>query len=91
MNNTDLRCGPNGRVPDAQLHRICRMEMLLDIAESGQDTPRCSVQEARRLLTEYYFGPQWRQDYEADEAGLLPPGLKRGILAEDTLYNLLTE
>ena len=91
MKNNDLRCGPNGRVPDAQLHRICRMEMLLDIAESGQDTPRCSVQEARRLLTEYYFGPQWRQDFEADEAGLLPPGLKRGVLAEDTLYNLLTE
>ena len=91
MNNTDRRCSPNGRVPDAQLHRICRMEMLLDIAESGQDTPRYSVQEARRLLMEYYFGPQWRQDYEADEAGLLPPGLKRGILAEDTLYNLLTE
>ena len=38
-------------------------------------------------LTEYYEGGQWLKDYEADEQGLLPKGLKRGILAQDTLYD----
>ena len=28
-------------------------------------------------------------DFEADEAGLLPPDLKRGFLSEDGIYNLL--
>ena len=79
------------RAPDAQIHRICRMEMLLDAVQNGKEPPRCTLAQARRLLAEYYFGPLWRQDFEADEAGLLPPGLKRGVLAEDTLYNLLTE
>ena len=28
-------------------------------------------------------------DYEADERGELPPDLKRGVLSQDALYNLL--
>ena len=49
------------------------------------------VEQARALLEEYYFSPQWLEDYTADEAGLLPPGLSRGVLAEDTIYNLITD
>ena len=30
-------------------------------------------------------------DYEADEAGKLPAELKRGVLSEDTVYDLITE
>ncbi|MBK6087256.1 DUF4298 domain-containing protein, partial [Ruminococcus difficilis] len=30
-------------------------------------------------------------DFAADEAGLLPKGLKRGVLSEDGIYNLLEE
>lgn len=40
-------------------------------------------------LTEYYEGGQWLKDYEADEQGLIPSEVKRGILAQDTLYNFL--
>ena len=29
------------------------------------------------------------EDYEADEAGQIPTDLKRGVLSEDGLYNLL--
>ena len=28
---------------------------------------------------------------ELDEAGLIPPGVKRGVLSEDGLYDLLLE
>ncbi len=42
-------------------------------------------------LITYYEGPEWRADFEADEAGLLPRGMKRGVLSEDAIYNLLTD
>ena len=40
-------------------------------------------------LTDYYSNGQWLADYEADEAGLLPHDLKRGVLSQDGLYDLL--
>ena len=42
-------------------------------------------------MLRYYEGGQWLSDYAADEAGLLPPTLKRGVLSEDGVYNFLTE
>ena len=42
-------------------------------------------------LTEYYEGPLWRKDFESDEAGDLPKDLKRGVLSEDAVFNLLDE
>ena len=42
-------------------------------------------------LTEYMASGQWKEDYEADEAGQLPSGLKRGVLSQDALYNLLND
>lgn len=42
-------------------------------------------------LEAYYTSPAWRTDFEADEAGHLPPDLKRGVLSEDGIYNLLEE
>ena len=42
-------------------------------------------------LEKYYTGPLWRQDFEADEAGEIPQDLKRGILSEDGIYNLIED
>ncbi len=42
-------------------------------------------------LIAYYDGGQWLSDYQADERGELPPDLKRGVLSEDGVYNLLSE
>ena len=36
-------------------------------------------------------GGAWREDYEADEVGTLPEDLKRGVLSQDALYDLLSE
>ena len=49
-----------------------------------------SVRENLRILTEYMVSGQWLRDYEQDEAGAFPPELKRGVLAQDTLYDLLS-
>lgn len=49
------------------------------------------LQNKMKLLEEYYTSGEWRADYEADEAGEFPPGLKRGVLSQDAVYDLLTE
>ena len=65
--------------------RLNRIKAWLD-GHSTQD-----VEEDIRLLSEYYQGPLWRSDFEADEAGELPADLLRGVLSEDEIYNALTE
>lgn len=41
-------------------------------------------------LEEYYASGRWLEDYEADEAGLIPANVKRGVLSQDGLYDLLS-
>ena len=48
-----------------------------------------AVQDDIAALSEYYSSQVWRKDFEDDEAGLLPEDLKRGVLSEDGLWNLL--
>ena len=40
-------------------------------------------------LVEYYESGRWLKDYEADERGELPRDLKRGVLSQDGLWELL--
>ena len=40
-------------------------------------------------LEKYYTSDAWKRDFAADEAGLLPMELKRGVLSEDGIYDLL--
>ena len=41
-------------------------------------------------LSTYYSG-DWRKDFEMDEQGCFPEDMKRGVLSEDGLYDLLEE
>lgn len=50
-----------------------------------------SINEMWQILIQYYEGGQWLKDYEYDERGGLPAGLKRGVLSEDGVFNLLSE
>ncbi len=49
------------------------------------------VQESIRELAAYYSGSDWKKDYQDDEKGKLPKDLKRGVLSEDGIYNLLDD
>ena len=40
-------------------------------------------------LREYMESGQWKADFEADEAGQIPAEVKKGVLSEDGLYELL--
>ena len=42
-------------------------------------------------LKEYMASGQWIRDFEADEKGQLPAALKRGVLSEDGVFNLMEE
>ena len=37
----------------------------------------------------YYTSDQWKEDFAADETGRYPKNLKRGVLSEDGIYNVL--
>ena len=39
----------------------------------------------------YYGSKEWWQDLRADEEGLLPENLKRGVLSEDGIYSVLDQ
>ena len=49
------------------------------------------AKEAINTLSTYYGSDEWRKDYADDEAGLLPMDLKRGVLSEDGIWNLLSD
>ncbi len=50
-----------------------------------------AVQADIAALEQYYGSDLWRQDLADDEAALLPEGLKRGVLSQDAVWNLLAD
>ena len=80
-----------------QLIRIREMEQRLDEAtaavkrlEEALDSYE-AIQNDINILATYLSSDEWRQDLSDDEHGFLPPDLKRGVLSEDGIWNLLTE
>lgn len=80
-----------------QIERICRMEQALDSSADAVSALATALKQYQAIrpslqeLTEYYSSPQWMADFEADEAGMLPADLKRGVLSQDAVYNLLSD
>ena len=80
-----------------QLERISRMESYLDEAQTIMKSLSLSlaayheIRPKLRELADYYSSEEWRRDFEDDEAGRLPQNLKRGVLSEDAVYNLLSD
>ena len=80
-----------------QTERIKKMESYLDeaasaVAELAEAMDRYEkIQNKYFKLEEYYGSKKWMDDFEADEAGKLPADLKRGVLSEDAVYDLITE
>ena len=79
------------------IERIEKMEAILREAEellpelSAALERYASLQKDLQTLSDYYGSPDWFADLALDEEGLLPPGLKRGVLSEDGIYDLLEE
>ena len=80
-----------------QIARIRQMERRLDKALAAVKRLTAALDKYEAVLVditaldEYYGSELWRQDLADDEAGRLPEGLKRGVLSEDGIWNLLTD
>ena len=80
-----------------QLERIAHMEGILNRGREAVDgleqalEDYAAVREELAELDAYYSGDLWRRDYDDDAAGRIPKDLKRGVLSEDAVYDLLTD
>ena len=78
-----------------QIERIKWMEQRFNNALAAiKDESAASlkaIKEDVAELSKYYGSELWKQDLAADEAGNLPSDLKRGVLSEDGIWNLLSD
>ncbi|MCR5436684.1 MAG: DUF4298 domain-containing protein [Treponema sp.] len=77
--------------------RIIRYEKIFDcLKQTLKDNPQNiktdkTIKTNLKKLEKYYTGSLWAKDFAADEKGFFPADLKRGVLSEDGIYNLLEE
>lgn len=80
-----------------QIERIREMELRMErVAKIVEELMTAlshfkALNDDLEVLDQYYGSDEWKQDLAADEAGRLPRDLKRGVLSEDGLWNLLSE
>ena len=80
---------------DSRIERISKYETMKNEAEQAVSAMEkaledfADAQEKLEALNSYYGSELWREDYEASEAGELPPDLRCGVLSEDGIWNLL--
>lgn len=76
-----------------RIDRIKKYEEIFDRVNNKLNAEFLNDDELQKdieKLKRYYLGKNWLNDFKADEKGLLPKDLKRGILSEDGVYNLLS-
>ena len=84
-------------LPKETVDRIRQMEQCFDaLQKAANEDPTAmaedpQMKELLQTLIAYYESGQWLQDYELDEKGLLPYDLKRGVLAQDAVYDFLDQ
>ena len=82
---------------ESVIERIQKMEQIFDTLVVIIDDPVGRIQDRDKVirmmddLLAYYEGGLWLKDYEMDEKGLIPNSVKRGVLSEDGVYNLINE
>ena len=82
------------KILEEAIQRVQKMEQYLDdilegLHEDDQNIWEDEVlQEKLKDLSEYYSNGLWLEDYDRDCAGEFPRDLKRGVLSQDTLYDL---
>ena len=75
--------------------RVNKMEQNYDACLKAENELSAALENYQKALgsfaelASYYDGGDWKEDYEADEAGKLAAVPKKGILSQDGLYDLL--
>ena len=87
-------------VNDEIQHAICRVEEMESRFEqlaqvvselSAALDKYADAGDSLKVLDAYYGSDEWKSDFAADEKGLFPKDLKRGVLSEDAVWNLLSD
>ena len=77
------------------IERITQMEQRLERATAAVEAMEAAIEQYKAVrddiasLDAYLGSPEWHADHDDDEAGRLPKELKRGVLSEDAIWNLL--
>ena len=80
-----------------QIERIKHMEEILDEVNEVVNKLSDALDTYSELrgkyheLLDYYNSDEWLRDFDSDEAGNLPEDLKRGVLSEDAVYDLISK
>ena len=72
---------------EQNLERVTNALRVLNDALDEYEAARDALQE----LDTYYGSDTWKQDFSDDEQGRLPQNLKRGVLSEDAIWNVLED
>ncbi len=77
-----------------QIERIEHFEKIFDESAAAIDNLLNALEKYSDVQDKYfelmrYYGGEWQQDYEDDEAGKIPKDLKRGVISQDGIYNLI--
>ncbi len=79
------------------IKKIQEMEAIVHQAKTVFGSLEKSLEEFEQFLplwtslVAYYESGVWRRHYEMDEAGQFPQDLARGVLSQDTIYNLMID
>lgn len=80
-----------------RVERIAAMEEKLNRARASVTALEAALADYRAVkkdiaaLERYLGSAAWLGDLAADEAGRLPKDLRRGVLSEDGIYDLLVD
>jgi hypothetical protein len=75
------------RIMEERLNRCRAAADALETALEGFE----SVQDALAALESWYGSEDWLRCLAADERGELPSDLRRGVLSQDAIYDLLAD
>ena len=79
-----------------QIERIKHFEKIFDETSAAVNNLSDALEGYATIQEKYfelmsYYGSDWLKDYKDDEAGKIPKDLKRGVLSQDSVYDLLTK
>ena len=78
-----------------QIERIKRMEEISERSSLAIQNLTAALTDYEKIvkelkkLSDYYGSANWVRDYEDDEKGKFPADMKRGVLSEDGIYDIL--
>lgn len=82
---------------DKRIKRISKMEKIMEELSQVQEKLNKALdefeafKEKAKAFDDYYSSEKWMEDYSADDMGLLPEDMERGVLNEDIPYDVLGE